>query len=178
MNKLHITDARVIAAIKSYRQNDEQGSIVSINGMRAALEAAFPEPGSANAITLTNAEYENLVSRSDELFILERFPDKPIKPIAFADRMPEPGSAVHIAAAGHPQWDFHSCFDKNVIDEYEEEITHWLPASALPIPEPAVDAKEEAWKKHCEKGGTADTPGPFKFGFLAGYEAAHAGGAK
>jgi hypothetical protein len=178
----HITDEQVDAARREMRR---RCCPVLFTDMRAALEAAFPEPPSPavfGKLVVTEEMAEEvrisffLGPRDAMRKALQSFVDRhAIKPIAFAERMPVNGSDVWIWSVSgdvrgrtSPCWFYYGIW-RNVNPLYSH--THWLPASALPIPEPPVDPKEQAWR-----GFKDDFPGiscdVVKANFEAVWEAA------
>jgi hypothetical protein len=161
MNKSHITNEQVDAFCKiiwPYWPNKITDSTHSL--VRKALESAFPDTSTGIPVDPKPAAFGKLVvsEEMDHDFYrstlcvsrqaaLQSFVDRhSIKPIAFADRLPEKGQGILI-------WDKVNSFWCACIYNTEKtfsyhSFSHWLPASALPVPEPvAVDAKGKAYEK-------------------------------
>jgi hypothetical protein len=166
---MKITDEQVLAVLKEFYPSAPKDVFDTLEkcDMRRALEAAFPDEqpaafgklvvseemaAQANDLWQRTFSIHNHSSEEDDLLltcyqtVLQSFVDAhSIKPIAFADRMPEKDSRILVWNSLNNQWVVCCNFDWKV---RHEEFTHWLPASALPIPEPAlVDPKEECFNK-------------------------------
>jgi hypothetical protein len=107
----------------------------------------------------------NVVGTNSLQEALQSFVDRhAINPIAFAERMPASGAEILVLSNHWSRWG-------TWYPSQECRATHWLPALALPIPEPPVDPKELAWR-----GFKDDFPGiscdVVKANFEAVWEAA------
>jgi hypothetical protein len=181
MNKPQITDEQVDLAMDAYCSYKPIWDYQ--NGMRAALLAAFPEqaqqPAAFGKLVVTEQMALHVFNKMNTTTTtlrepLQVFLDRhSIKPIAFTDRMPEDGQECYAYYQPHQRWCYY--YD----DVGSENYTHWLPASALPIPEPAVvDAKEAAWREYLKGHAPSQLLTCSEEDFKTGYEAAQAGGAK
>jgi hypothetical protein len=189
MNKSHITDEQVDAFRLAISKTNNW--LPSINDVHAALEAAFPEPQPAafGPLVVTEEMFKQLGEEIDELYTddntlaearvlaMQLFVDRhAIKPIAFADRIPEERQFIYMYTPNCKYWT-HTVWFKDTMP-YCEYWTHWLPASALPIPDPVVDPMEAAWNLYRVSNEVPNGATLAKQDFIAGYEAGQTEGAK
>jgi hypothetical protein len=193
---MKITDEMINRANNAYYTS--RGSMA----MRAALEAAFPEPQPYNigpCAIIPNeqpAVFGRLVVTDDILdtFVhdwwdkdvssieaLQNFVDRhAMQPRSMKNDPPKHGDRIYVSCEHNysPRW-----FHFGTVDEVDnihrlKEYNWWLPASALPVPEVVVvDAKEEAWKRYKLQEWDRVTP-PIKMDFKAGFEAGQKAGGK
>jgi hypothetical protein len=184
MNKSHITDEQVDAFRLAISKTNNW--LPSINDVHAALEAAFPEqqPAAFGKLVVTDEmarQYNDryLTMGSTTKNVLQSFVDRhSLKPIAFADRVPEKGETVYIYSLNYKCWFQTERWVTSANSPRTTDETHWLPASALPIPEPVVDPMEAAWNLYRVSNEVPNGATLAKQDFIAGYEAGQAGGSK
>jgi hypothetical protein len=194
-----ITDEQVEIVLRNwFTPVKEQNIQPNMIAMRKALEAAFPTDQHRHSIKNTNIlfitpfvvteemreEFSVAIGDSNMETIngrindaLQSFVDRhAIKPIAFADQIPTEGINIYFWDLRFKCWKFECQF---VSEESYGGRSHWLPASDLPIPEPAVvDPKEAAWNRYCDDCNDPYSNQTDECAFKAGYEAGQAGGKK